>query len=975
MKIWCAALAVGLISTLGEAAVREIQPLDGTWEIKFDAANEGREAEWHKQEVFRSLDGRRSITVPDCWETIEQDYEGAAFYGTGFTVPAEWKGKTVRLQFDAVNYIAEVWLNDYCVGRNEGGYGPFEFRVDDLLKPGEDNFLSLRVVGPIVARDDLVIDGLGKNDAPHWRGAIAGGIWQSVRLVASGPVQIEDVFVIPQLADDTARIQVQFDNTALTSGDQPLRVAIQFDGRTVAEHSESLHLKPGKNSAEWTLEVPEAKYWSPDEPNLYTLTVKAKGSDKETVRFGMRELTIRDKQFVLNGKPIYIKAAFFEGLYPTRLALPDDMEMARREIQLAKDAGFNMIRPWRKPPPPAWLDLADEMGVMVIGGLPIECMRLWPTVTPHMPERIMKEVRTAVLRDRNRACIVQWEMFNEIWRKELKRLKHPASMLARELDPSRLILDESGGFADGASIYLPYQVEPEKFNDIHMYLGAPLSDQTYARMLALGMDTEEMKTLGYDPAALKNKHAHPGLMTIVSEIGYGSIPDVVDNNRRFREKGNPLVPPYRYHQMLEETTRAVLKETGFDAIYPDLQQYCLAQQELHSKANKRMLEAIRSNPYVKGYCVHALTGGDWVLGAGLLDLWRNPKQSYYGTMEANAPRYLALRVMPRNIYADQGANVIVTGINDLEAVDGMLEIEMIDADGTTVSFFKEQVNLKGGINELVHQALDTAELSGAYEACVSLKASDGSVVAENRFSFDVFGKQELAAPAAKVAVLDPENLLKPFLESKEIAYMEFDGDTPVDLPVLIVANAAYTDELKAQFAALEAWVKQGGTAVYLKALLRPGDAAWPDKKVGADAGYWSVKVLPEEVLPVHTKKMHGLGLWIGVSHIVTDHPVFDGLQVNTMMAEQYENVWSPHSLQNVDGELIVGAVTYGFHASDWTKQGYLGPEPAMYGMDMGVVKYGEGRYVLNTLRLIKHLGADPVADRILLNLIEWTTAR
>ena len=60
-------------------------------------------------------------------------------------------------------------------------------------------------------------------------------------------------------------------------------------------------------------------------------------------------------------------------------------------------------------------------------------------------------------------------------------------------------------------------------------------------------------------------------------------------------------------------------------------------------------------------------------------------------------------------------------------------------------------------NELVHQALDTAELSGAYEACVSLKASDGSVVAENRFSFDVFGKQELAAPAAKVAVLDPEN--------------------------------------------------------------------------------------------------------------------------------------------------------------------------------------------------------------------------
>ena len=144
----------------------------------------------------------------------------------------------------------------------------------------------------------------------------------------------------------------------------------------------------------------------------------------------------------------YIKAAFFEGLYPTKLAIPDSKEMAIKEITLAKEAGFNMIRPWRKPPPKMWLDLCDELGMMVIGGMPIECMKLWPTVTPDTPRRIEHEVSSSILRDRNRACIVQWEIFNEIWRKELKRLKHSMSMLARDLDPTRLILDESGGFAD-----------------------------------------------------------------------------------------------------------------------------------------------------------------------------------------------------------------------------------------------------------------------------------------------------------------------------------------------------------------------------------------------------------------------------------------------------------------------------------------------------------------------------------------------
>lgn len=120
-------------------------------------------------------------------------------------------------------------------------------------------------------------------------------------------------------------------------------VSISDSTGAVVETCETLKLLPGKNDAEWTLKIPNATYWAPEAPNLYTLKVAVDGSDEESLRFGMRELTIKDKQFELNGKPIYIKAAFFEGLYPTKLALPDNREMAIREIQLAKDAGFESV--------------------------------------------------------------------------------------------------------------------------------------------------------------------------------------------------------------------------------------------------------------------------------------------------------------------------------------------------------------------------------------------------------------------------------------------------------------------------------------------------------------------------------------------------------------------------------------------------------------------------------------------------------
>jgi hypothetical protein len=946
---------------------RQLLSLDGDWQIVFDSENEGREGGWQHEAAFASRD-RRKIGVPSCWEEIEQDYEGVAFYGRHFNVPRLWKGKTVRLQFDAVNYVAEVWLNDRVVGRHEGGYGTFEFRIEDLLEYDEENFLSLRVTGPIVAQKK-VIDGIGQSDMPHWRGAITGGIWQSVRLIATGTALVDDVFIEPRLADDSVRVLVTLENADPVTREVLVDVSIRsavHPSRVVSGKSAKVKLVPGSNEYHWTLTVPEARYWSPQDPHLYTATIGiAQGTsmlDEEDVRFGMRELTIRDKKFELNGKPIYIKAAFFEGLYPTRLALPDSPEMARREIQLAKDAGFNMIRPWRKPPPPMWLDMCDEMGVMVIGSLPIECMRRWPTVTPHLRDRIENEVRSAVLRDRNRACIVQWEIFNEIMREDLERLKHSMSMLARRLDPTRLILDESGGFAGGSNIYRPYEYEPEVFNDVHSYPGAPLNDTSYDKFLTLSKTPEEIEAMGLSPGRFTASKTTPGRLTVVSEIGYGSLPDLVENNARFARDGNPLVPPYRYHKELARSYRKVLKENGLDSVYPDLQQFCLDQQEIHSQGNKRMLEAIRSNSSTGGYAVHALTGGDWVLGAGLIDLFRNPKGAYWGTKEANRPVYLALRVRPRNVYASQGARITLTGINDLDEVAGTLAVKVLSADGTCVFQVEKTVSLASGISPIFETKLSANDLAGAYTARATLTGEGGSVVAENSVPIDVFTDEQLAAPKAQIAVLDTNNSLRPFLIASGIRHIEFNGDTARSLPVFVPKAAAGTPNGKARFEELKRFVEQGGTAIYLETVQR-----W------AGNPFWGGKLPSKDLLPVQATIQHAMGLWVGVSHIVTDHPVFHGLPTNCMMGQAYENVWSPQTLMGTGGELIVGSVSHGWHSGQKDAQNYLGPAPAWCGMDMGVVRYGQGRYVLSTMRVVENLGKDPVADKILLNLIEWAT--
>ena len=949
-------LIVALLSYSNGLNAQQELSLDGEWQIIFDKANIGKTEQWTESSVFDDQDSIRSINVPSAWELIEQDYEGVAFYKKTFTVPQSWENKIIRLQFGAVNYLSEVWLNDEVVGFNEGGFTPFEFRVDEMIKPGEENVLTMRVMGPIMMTDQE-IDGYGKLETAQWRGGITGGIYQSVNLVATGNVYVEDVFIQPNIHDNTATLHVTLDQTAIKKADLQIQIDISEsikNKRTVVSQVEKWNVSPGINQSEWKLTIPNTKYWSTNDPNLYTASIKImhEGNllDEWSSRFGMRELTIKDKDFYFNGEKIYIKAAFFEAIYPNGITYPDSEDMARKEIRLAKEAGFNTIRPWRKPATPMWLDLADEMGVMVVGSPALECMTL-PLSTAYLPKRVEHEVRNTVLRDRNHACIVQWELFNELHRPVLNQLMRPMANLTRTLDPTRLILDESGGWAYGANMYLPNEYEPTKFNDIHNYPGPFIDEGKYDGYLSIGMTAEEKTAVGFK-GTTPGKNVVPGLMSFVSELGYGSLPELIENNKKFEDEGNPLTPAYRYHKRLDKEQRQMLAESGFSELYPSMSKFYLDQQKIHGTANKRMIEAVRANPEVDGYCIHALSAGDWILGAGLIDLWRNPKTyAYEGTKAGNQDQIISIRVKPRNVYASKGAELEIIGINDLEDQAGKLEIKIVEANsGKTVYQKSKKVNYKNRVSQLISDVLNTQDLEGAYQVNAELTDNQGMLLTKNSFDFNVISYQDLSRDMKKIGVTEVNGQLAVHLREKGIETIGFTDVMDVKIPVL--ATGEYTANLKA-------FIEKGGTVVYLE---------------GAQ------KAIKENKndLPFTAMIHPARGLWTCIPHLVHDHPFFEGLPVDTMMRNEYENIWPTMTLRDmvVDGnphiKNIVASIGFDWFSKEHKLQ-YSGPGSSWWGSDVAEVHLGKGKFIVSQLRLVPNLGKDPVADKILNNMINYLT--
>lgn len=332
---------------------RESKSLAGSWALAFDQDGQGVKSGWGGPQY--PTDIAKTITVPGIWNIPYPGTDGTGFYQTRFTLPENWQDKNIELVFGGVSYLTTVWINGKYVGSHEGAYTPFRFDITDCLDSSHENILVVRVSSLSKARE---VDGIRLKEAPVAKQAWFfpfGGIWGTIHLEALSKLACHSVKLTPDIHHQQVQVDLILQNSLPIAHKANLRLTIRTNSNDqIVEQSSQVNIPPGASLFSYQIPIPSPQLWTCQDPTLYRLKSEvfdplSNELDVYETSFGMREFTIRDGQFFLNGEPIYIRGILLQPDYPISLVTPPDNEMMEREIRLAKEAGFNLIRIHLRP--------------------------------------------------------------------------------------------------------------------------------------------------------------------------------------------------------------------------------------------------------------------------------------------------------------------------------------------------------------------------------------------------------------------------------------------------------------------------------------------------------------------------------------------------------------------------------------------------------------------------------------------------
>ena len=405
--------------------------LNGYWNFGFDQNN---------------LDQR--ILVPFPWGSPLSEVEDKgdiAWYSRDITIPRAWKGKRVFLVVGASDWKTEVWLNGECLGYHEGGYTPFEFELKDV-NPGATYPL-------LVKADDTYSEShlYGKQGYANAR-----GIWQTVYLEARGYNFIKSLHFTPDIDASTVKVDVALDYPVEDA--ETFRLAFRTGNQPDFEAS----VKEGTQEMSFVVPVRDQHLWDIEDPFLYEVTASlmADGEvvDQVNSYFGQRKVGVAklpgtDYNYVaLNNKPLYLQLTLDQSYHPEGYyTFPSD-EFMRKEIEMSKKLGLNGNRIHIKVEVPRKLYWADKLGLLIMADTP----NFWGAPTEEAKADWEHCMRNQVARDYNHPSIFAWVNFNETWGLKTNDVYLPETQewvrnmyhLTKELDPSRLVEDNSACLND-----------------------------------------------------------------------------------------------------------------------------------------------------------------------------------------------------------------------------------------------------------------------------------------------------------------------------------------------------------------------------------------------------------------------------------------------------------------------------------------------------------------------------------------------
>jgi len=406
----------------------------------------------------------RPIEVPGEWamQGFEVPSGGFAVYRREIEVPADWRGKAVKLRFDAVHAVCEVLVNGQAVGGHEGGFVPFELDVTNAVRLGR-NEIVVRVQSESVADAISCIS----QYAAHQVGGI---------------VRKATLFCVPPTHVSRQRYE-----TVVNAGDAALTVLTTVEGGGRGGPGLAIRLLDGAGEAVASgdgrspLIVRGARLWTSETPDLYTLetTLSSGGRPLQTLRqrIGLRDVKVAGNRLLVNGRPVKLLGINRHEVHPLR-GRSLTPELCRRDAELFRAANVNLVRTSHYPPSEEFLDACDELGIFVESEAAIcwvshGASPFWKTenhLAPKFFPYLLRASLDNIAAHSGHPSVLMWSLGNEsLWTPLFAKVLE----VAKTDDPTRPFTfhdqawgtyNNAGSTADIANYHYPGENGPEEWS-------------------------------------------------------------------------------------------------------------------------------------------------------------------------------------------------------------------------------------------------------------------------------------------------------------------------------------------------------------------------------------------------------------------------------------------------------------------------------------------------------------------------------
>ena len=639
-----------------------------------------------------------AIGVPGAWEDHTGGVGGlvTGWYVRRLEIPSAWAGDAAILRFGAVMSSCVVYLDGTPIGAHEGGYLPFEIDLTAHIRAGAEHDLAIRVRNPFGVFDrqpvysepgaiDAAATILGEEltAAPGgkqtWYSSTSGLV-RPVVLERRPRVHLETLAVRPDLAGSRTSVRWSVARPAVGVEEAATahRLAIDVldpDGARVASWARD-DVAPGDGGTV-ELEIADPQAWGLQTPVMYRVEARlVAGSgattDLVTARFGMRDVGTRDGRVTLNGRPVYLLGALDQDYYPGTRSTAPSRAFLDDQVAKVRELGLNLLRCHITIPDEAYLDAADEAGLLVWCELPS-----WNRFSAAAAATGLETLTQMVEALGNHPSIVAWTIINEDWGTDLRRVADHRRWLAdayahlRSLDPTRLIVDNSacGGPGDEN-----FHVRSD-LADFHVYSLAPDHAAAWRDRVA---DYATRPAWLWSPDG--DAQAQGDEPLILSEFGSWGLPDPrpftgPDGSEPWWFSTGPLAG--RPADM-----PARIEAFALDHVFDGVAGLCRATQEHQLEALRYEIAELRRHGSISGYVITELSDVYWEAN-GLLDLARRPKAFHDRLAAINAPTVVVGDLNPRDWSAGDRIRVPVTvsSWDGLVATGGRVDWEIVVADG------------------------------------------------------------------------------------------------------------------------------------------------------------------------------------------------------------------------------------------------------------------------------------------------------